>query len=64
MIEVEEKAKTNDLYEIFRNVFNKLTPHKFDSLLSQFRFLSLQIDTQEKMEVGVANLVFEMVSLI
>ncbi|XP_033212487.1 uncharacterized protein LOC117170074 [Belonocnema kinseyi] len=57
MMEMEEKAKTEALYERFRSTFNKLTPQKFDSLLSQFR--SLQIDTQEKME-GVVNLVFEM----
>lgn len=61
MMEMEEKAKTEALYERFRSTFNKLTPQKSDSLLSQFR--SLQIDTQEKME-GVVNLVFEMVSFI
>ncbi|KAJ8985507.1 hypothetical protein NQ317_015051 [Molorchus minor] len=48
--------KTEELYKKVRGVLNKLTPQKFDTLLSQIK--SLQIDTAERLQ-GVIDLVFE-----
>ncbi|XP_043285612.1 eukaryotic translation initiation factor 4 gamma 3-like isoform X4 [Venturia canescens] len=53
---LEEDAKTIALYKKVRSVLNKLTPQKFDTLVSQVR--ALEIDTQQKLQ-GVIDLVFE-----
>lgn len=58
-VDVEE-AKTESLAKKVRSVLNKLTPQKFDTLVSQVR--ALNIDTKERME-RVINLVFEKVIL-
>lgn len=55
----EDDAVTLALYKKVRSVLNKLTPQKFDTLVSQVR--SLEIDTQQKLQ-GVIDLVFEKVS--
>lgn len=54
----EEDRATEALYKKVRSVLNKLTPQKFETLVSQVR--SLEIDTQEKLQ-GVIDLVFEKV---
>lgn len=45
-----------DLYKKVRGVLNKLTPQKFDTLLSQIK--EFQINTYIRLQ-GVINLVFE-----
>ncbi|KAJ9596732.1 hypothetical protein L9F63_012238 [Diploptera punctata] len=52
----EQEAKTEELYKKVRGVLNKLTPQKFNTLVSQVQ--SLPIDTSERLQ-GVINLVFE-----
>ncbi|XP_067006474.2 eukaryotic translation initiation factor 4 gamma 1 isoform X2 [Anabrus simplex] len=52
----DEEAKTEDLYKKVRGVLNKLTPEKFQKLVSQVK--SLPIDTSDRLQ-GVINLVFE-----
>ena len=52
----EEELQTDELYKKVRSVLNKLTPQKFETLVSQVR--SLEIDTQDKLQ-GVIDLVFE-----
>ena len=47
-----------ELYKKVRGVLNKLTPQKFNTLVSQVR--DLPIDTSERLQ-GVINLVFEKV---
>ncbi|KAJ8897594.1 hypothetical protein PR048_002943 [Dryococelus australis] len=52
----EEEAKTEELYKKVRSVLNKLTPQKFQTLVSQVH--SLPIDNAERLQ-GVINIVFE-----
>ncbi|XP_044267927.1 eukaryotic translation initiation factor 4 gamma 1-like isoform X4 [Tribolium madens] len=52
----DEERKTEELYRKVRGVLNRLTPQKFDTLVSQVR--QLQIDTAERLQ-GVIDLVFE-----
>ena len=52
----EDDRKTQDLYKRVRGVLNKLTPQKFETLLSQIK--ELPIDTPERLQ-GVIDLVFE-----
>lgn len=52
----DEEKKTEELYKKVRGVLNKLTPQKFDTLLSQIK--ALKVDTIERLQ-GVINLVFE-----
>lgn len=52
----EDEKKTEELYKKVRGVLNKLTPQKFETLISQVR--ELQIDTEERLQ-GVIDLVFE-----
>ncbi|XP_059053451.1 eukaryotic translation initiation factor 4 gamma 3-like [Achroia grisella] len=52
----EDDWKTQDLYKKFRGILNKLTPHKFDTLLEKVK--TLNIDTQTRLE-GVIDIVFE-----
>ncbi|CAH1972490.1 unnamed protein product [Acanthoscelides obtectus] len=52
----DEDKKTAELYRRVRGVLNKLTPQKFDTLLSQIK--GLKIDTAERLQ-GVIDLVFE-----
>lgn len=55
-IPTDEDKKTEELYKKVRGVLNKLTPQKFETLLSQIK--SLHIDTVERLQ-GVIDLVFE-----
>lgn len=55
-VKSEEEKKTIELYRKFRGVLNKLTPQKFDTLISQVK--ELTIDTKERLQ-GVIDLVFE-----
>ena len=50
-----------DLYKKVRGVLNKLTPQKFNTLVSQVQ--ALPIDTIERLQ-GVINLVFEKVRML
>nr|CAH7761946.1 unnamed protein product [Callosobruchus chinensis] len=52
----DDDRKTEELYRRVRGVLNKLTPQKFDTLLSQIK--GLKIDTAERLQ-GVIDLVFE-----
>lgn len=52
----EDEKKTEELYRKVRGVLNKLTPQKFDTLISQVR--ELTIDTKDRLQ-GVIDLVFE-----
>ncbi|KAJ8971141.1 hypothetical protein NQ314_000873 [Rhamnusium bicolor] len=52
----DDDKKTEELYKKVRGVLNKLTPQKFETLLSQIK--SLHIDTAERLQ-GVIDLVFE-----
>jgi translation initiation factor 4G len=52
----DDEHKTEELYKKVRGVLNKLTPQKFETLVSQVR--ELQIDTAERLQ-GVIDLVFE-----
>ncbi|XP_039278675.1 eukaryotic translation initiation factor 4 gamma 1-like [Nilaparvata lugens] len=52
----EDEKKTQELYKKARSILNKLTPQKFDTLVSQVKILP--IDTPERLE-GVINLVFD-----
>ncbi|RZC05037.1 eukaryotic translation initiation factor 4 gamma 3-like, partial [Asbolus verrucosus] len=52
----DDERKTEELYKKVRGVLNKLTPQKFETLVSQVR--ELQIDTAERLQ-GVIDLVFE-----
>lgn len=52
----DDDKKTAELYKKVRGVLNKLTPQKFETLLSQIK--GLQIDTQSRLQ-GVIDLVFE-----
>ncbi|XP_052211936.1 eukaryotic translation initiation factor 4 gamma 1-like isoform X2 [Dreissena polymorpha] len=54
--EVEIDDATEDLYKKTRSILNKLTPQKFQVLLSQMQ--ALKIDTESKLK-GVIDLVFE-----
>jgi translation initiation factor 4G len=47
-----------ELYKKVRGVLNKLTPQKFDKLVSQVQ--ALPIDSSDRLK-GVINLVFEKV---
>ena len=49
-----------ELYKKTRSILNKLTPQKFQILLSQMQ--ALKIDTEDKLK-GVIDLVFEKVSV-
>ena len=50
-----------DLYKKVRGVLNKLTPQKFNTLVSQVK--SLPIDNVDRLQ-GVINLVFEKVIIV
>ncbi|XP_018568899.1 eukaryotic translation initiation factor 4 gamma 1 isoform X2 [Anoplophora glabripennis] len=52
----DDDRRTEDLYKKVRGVLNKLTPQKFETLLSQIK--SLHIETVERLQ-GVIDLVFE-----
>lgn len=52
----DDDKKTEELYKKVRGVLNKLTPQKFETLLSQIK--ALHIDTVERLQ-GVIDLVFE-----
>lgn len=52
----EDEKKTEELYRKVRGVLNKLTPQKFDTLISQVK--ELTIDTKDRLQ-GVIDLVFE-----
>lgn len=52
----EEDRKTEELYKKVRSVLNKLTPQKFQTLMSQVR--NLTIDNTQRLQ-GVIDLVFE-----
>ncbi|XP_052760532.1 eukaryotic translation initiation factor 4 gamma 1-like isoform X2 [Mya arenaria] len=54
--EEESDAATEDLYKKTRSILNKLTPQKFQVLVSQMQ--ALKIDTEDKLK-GVIDLVFE-----
>lgn len=53
---MSEDDKTEELYRKFRGVLNKLTPQKFETLISQVK--DLTIDTKDRLQ-GVINLVFD-----
>ncbi|XP_063903269.1 eukaryotic translation initiation factor 4 gamma 1-like isoform X2 [Zophobas morio] len=52
----DDERRTEELYKKVRGVLNRLTPQKFETLVSQVR--ELQIDTEERLQ-GVIDLVFE-----
>ncbi|XP_076315206.1 eukaryotic translation initiation factor 4 gamma 1-like isoform X2 [Tachypleus tridentatus] len=52
----QEEQKTEDLYRRVQGILNKLTPQKFQTLVSQVK--ELPIDNEERL-VGVMNLVFK-----
>ncbi|XP_022235669.1 eukaryotic translation initiation factor 4 gamma 3-like [Limulus polyphemus] len=52
----QEEQKTQELYKRVQGILNKLTPQKFQTLVSQVK--ELPIDNEERL-VGVMNLVFK-----
>lgn len=52
----EEEYKTQEVYNKFRGILNKLTPEKFDTLLDKLK--TLEINNQKRLQ-GVIDLVFE-----
>ncbi|KAJ8939180.1 hypothetical protein NQ318_017077 [Aromia moschata] len=52
----EDDKKTEELYKRVRGILNKLTPQKFETLISQIK--NLPIETAERLQ-GVIDLVFE-----
>lgn len=52
----EDEKKTEELYRKVRGVLNKLTPQKFETLITQVK--DLTIDTKDRLQ-GVIDLVFE-----
>ncbi|XP_013777285.1 eukaryotic translation initiation factor 4 gamma 3-like [Limulus polyphemus] len=52
----DDEAKTEELYKRVKGILNKLTPQKFQTLVSQV--LELDIDTEERLK-GVIDLVFQ-----
>ncbi|KXJ04845.1 Eukaryotic translation initiation factor 4 gamma 1, partial [Exaiptasia diaphana] len=52
----EEEKKTQETIRKFRGILNKLTPQKFQTLISQV--LELDIDTPERLE-EIINITFE-----
>lgn len=52
----EEQRTTAELFKKVRSILNKLTPEKFDQLVSQLK--SCNIDTSERL-LGVIELIFE-----
>jgi len=54
--EVDEEAKTQELFKRVRSVLNKLTPQMFQQLMKQVT--ELAIDTEVRLK-GVIDLIFE-----
>uniref|UniRef100_A0A8C5HTX5 MIF4G domain-containing protein n=1 Tax=Gouania willdenowi TaxID=441366 RepID=A0A8C5HTX5_GOUWI len=54
--EERDSEQTRDLLKQFRSILNKLTPQKFEKLMTQIQMLT--IDTEERLK-GVIDLTFE-----